>query len=680
LVYSTYLGGSNNDLANGITVDATGSAYVVGVTDSTDFPAQSAYQDTLRGSQNAFVTKLAPAGNALLYSTFLGGTYGDAALAVAVDGAGAAYVAGQTSSGDFPTQSPFQANFAGGLTDAFVAKLALEQLTPIVVDTIPTGLAIYVDGAPLTAPQAFNWVPGSVHTIGTSSPQQSGGTQYGFTSWSDDGAQTHTITTPSSATEYVAVFIGEYPLILNASPPQGGRVTVTGDSLDGYWIGILTVLATPNSGYQFDGWSGDLTGSLNPAPLAMSAPRNVTANFSVQYTSITVATNPPGLAIYVDGASMTAPQTFSWVSGTGHTIGVYSPQQGAGASYTFVNWSDGGGQTHNITVGSVAATYTATFKAAYQLTTSASPPVGGTVTASPASADGYYNGGSSVQLTATANPGYLFSGWSGGLTGSANPQSLVMSAPRSVTATFTAVGPLISGVVDSAGYRPTIAPNSFVSIFGSNFTSWTGDWSDYATNGNLPTTLGGVQVLIDGKNCFVSYASPTQVNVLTPLDTATGSVSVEVITAQGTATSTATMAQVAPALFGYTLSSGTFYAVAQIANTATIVAPAGTFGSATPSRPAQAGDYLVLYAIGMGSTNPAAPSGVVLPTYYPVSDLSSVKVTFGSANATVLWAGMVYAGEFQVNVQVPSGLSGDEPVVMTVGGQSTQPNAYLTFQ
>jgi uncharacterized protein (TIGR03437 family) len=568
---------------------------------------------------------------------------------------------------------------ASPAADTSRSRLATQQLTPIVVDTVPTGLAIYVDSVPLTAPQLFNWAPGSVHTIGTISPQRSGGTQYGFDSWSDHGAQTHTITTPSSATEYVALFLGEYPLILSANPPAGGKVTVTGDSQDGYWIGLLTVLATPYTGYQFDGWSGDLTGSTNPAPLWMSAPRNVTANFSVLYSAVTVATNPPGLAIYVDGASLTAPQTFSWVSGAGHTIGVYSPQQGSGASYVFANWSDGGGQTHNITVGSVAATYTATFTAAYQLTTTASPAAGGTVTASPASATGYYGGGSSVQLTATANPGYSFAGWSGALTGSANPQSLVMSAPRNVNALFSISGPLISAVVDSASYRPTIAPNSFVTIYGSNFTSSTEDWSGSAPNGVLPTTLGGVQVLIDGKNCFVSYASPGQVNVLTPLDTASGSVSVEVITPQGTAMSTATMAQVAPALFGYTLSSGTFYAVAQIANTATIVAPVGTFGSA-PSRPAKAGDYVVLYAIGMGSTNPAAPSGVVLPTAYPVSDLSSVKVTFGSVPATVSWAGMVYAGEFQVNVLVPSGLSGDEPVVMTVGGQSTQANTYLTFQ
>jgi uncharacterized protein (TIGR03437 family) len=70
----------------------------------------------------------------------------------------------------------------------------------------------------------------------------------------------------------------------------------------------------------------------------------------------------------------------------------------------------------------------------------------------------------------------------------------------------------------------------------------------------------------------------------------------------------------------------------------------------------------------------------VLATAYPISDLSSVKVKFGSVDAPVSWAGLVYAGEFQVNVLVPPGLSGDQPVVLTVGGQSTQPNAFLNFQ
>jgi uncharacterized protein (TIGR03437 family) len=233
-------------------------------------------------------------------------------------------------------------------------------------------------------------------------------------------------------------------------------------------------------------------------------------------------------------------------------------------------------------------------------------------------------------------------------------------------------------VLDSASGRTIIAPNSFASISGSGFTSWKGDWTGAIQNGVLPTTLGGVQVRINGKNCFINYVQSDQLNILTPFDTASGSVSVEVITAEGTAAATAVMAPVAPALFGYTL-AGRFYAVAQIANTTIIVAPIGTFGSA-PSRPAQAGDYLTLWALGMGSTDPAAPAGRVLGTAYPVSDLSSVKVRFGSVDAPVSWAGLVMAGLFQVNVLVPPGLSGDQQVVMTVDGHSTQANAFLSFQ
>jgi uncharacterized protein (TIGR03437 family) len=194
----------------------------------------------------------------------------------------------------------------------------------------------------------------------------------------------------------------------------------------------------------------------------------------------------------------------------------------------------------------------------------------------------------------------------------------------------------------------------------------------------LPTTLGGVQVRINGRDCFVNYVQSNQLNVLTTFDAASGSVPVEVVTAQGTATSTAVMAQVAPNLFGYTVANR-FYAVAHIANTTIVVAPVGTFGSA-PSRPAHAGDYLTLWVIGMGSTNPAAPAGRVLETAYPISDLSRVRVRFGSVEATVSWAGLVYAGEFQVNVLVPPGLSGDQPVVLTVDGQSTQAGAFLNFQ
>ena len=125
LVYSTYLGGSgaNGDDGKGIAVDAAGSAYVTGTTHSTDFPIQSPYLPTYQGgTYDAYVTKLTPAGNALVYSTYLGGSGSDYCLAITVDPAGSAYVTGVTQSTDFPTQSAYQATSPGG-GDAFVTKL-----------------------------------------------------------------------------------------------------------------------------------------------------------------------------------------------------------------------------------------------------------------------------------------------------------------------------------------------------------------------------------------------------------------------------------------------------------------------------------------------------------------------------------------------------------------------------
>ena len=122
LVYSTYLGGGGEDSGNGIALDPAGSAHVTGFTNSTNFPVANAIQSTLRGDFDAFVTKLNPAGTALVYSTYLGGGGEDAGNGIALDSAGNAHVGGGTGSADFPTASPIQTALRGDF-DAFVAKL-----------------------------------------------------------------------------------------------------------------------------------------------------------------------------------------------------------------------------------------------------------------------------------------------------------------------------------------------------------------------------------------------------------------------------------------------------------------------------------------------------------------------------------------------------------------------------
>ena len=122
LLYSTYLGGTGFDAGTSIAVDGMGNAYVTGNTTSTNFPTQNPFQGSNAGNFDVFITKLNASGSALVYSTYLGGSSRDTDSAIAVDAAGNAYVTGATESTNFPTKNPLQASI-GVSADAFVAKL-----------------------------------------------------------------------------------------------------------------------------------------------------------------------------------------------------------------------------------------------------------------------------------------------------------------------------------------------------------------------------------------------------------------------------------------------------------------------------------------------------------------------------------------------------------------------------
>ena len=122
LVYSTFLGGSDVDQGTAITVDAQGAAYVAGNTNSTNFPTTGPLQATKGGDPDAFVTKLDPAGGATVYSTYVGGSGADGANAIAVDRTGSAHVVGTTGSANLVSAKAVQGQKSGG-DDAFVVKL-----------------------------------------------------------------------------------------------------------------------------------------------------------------------------------------------------------------------------------------------------------------------------------------------------------------------------------------------------------------------------------------------------------------------------------------------------------------------------------------------------------------------------------------------------------------------------
>jgi FG-GAP-like repeat/Beta-propeller repeat len=124
LVYSTFLGGAELDICSGLAIDQTDDAYVTGTTYSANYPTRAALQGSLAGTATAFVSEINPLGSALVYSTLLGGSNIDNGNGIAVDATGAAYVAGATSSADFPlTPGAFQTGL-NGLYNAFVSKIS----------------------------------------------------------------------------------------------------------------------------------------------------------------------------------------------------------------------------------------------------------------------------------------------------------------------------------------------------------------------------------------------------------------------------------------------------------------------------------------------------------------------------------------------------------------------------
>lgn len=151
LAYSTYLGGAGEDLILGMAIDLASNVYLTGSTTSDNYPKQGAIQNARGGLDDAFLTKLNPAGAALVYSTYLGGTLEDVGFAVTIDSIGDPFVVGRTKSTDFPTLAPLQTNNAGA-ADAFLTQYD-PFLTGIVFSTYlggagdDQGSAIAIDAA-----------------------------------------------------------------------------------------------------------------------------------------------------------------------------------------------------------------------------------------------------------------------------------------------------------------------------------------------------------------------------------------------------------------------------------------------------------------------------------------------------------------------------------------------------
>jgi uncharacterized protein (TIGR03437 family) len=234
--------------------------------------------------------------------------------------------------------------------------------------------------------------------------------------------------------------------------------------------------------------------------------------------------------------------------------------------------------------------------------------------------------------------------------------------------------PTVTSVVNGASALPGVAPNSWVTIFGSNLAS-TAYWTNLIVDGTLPTSVGGVRVMIGGMPAYISYTSPGQINAIAPA-TSSGPVSVTVTNSGATSAAfTATSTEYAPAFFVW---PGNQAVATHLDNT--FAAKAGTFAGVS-TVPAKPGETITLWGTGFGPTTPAAPVGSVVPAT-PTYNLSTLPtVTLNGSSVTVVGAALApgAAGLYQVNIQIPSAIAnGDFPVQATIGGVTSPPGIILS--
>jgi phosphatidylinositol-3-phosphatase len=234
--------------------------------------------------------------------------------------------------------------------------------------------------------------------------------------------------------------------------------------------------------------------------------------------------------------------------------------------------------------------------------------------------------------------------------------------------------PTISAVVNGASFAPGFAPGSWVAIAGTNLAVSTRGWrADEIGGGKLPTSLDGVSVTVNGSPAFISYVSPTQLNVQAPSDSSIidgQRVPVTVTSPTGTVSATGIARLIAPAMFLIDSQR-----VAAINLDGSIVAPAGAYAG---SRPAKPGEFVEQFLTGLGPTNPLVPAGQLFSAPAPITN--PISVTVGGKPATVSFAGLVVPGLYQVNLVVPDVPDGDNQVGLQIGNVPSQNTGLLAVQ
>ena len=387
VVYSTYLGGTNFDVGQGIAADSQGNAYVTGYTASTNFPVTTVlapllgqlndvtnarlttvrdFAGIVQPQYDAFVAKIAPLGSNLVYCAYLGGSNNDSGFRIRLDGAGGVYLCGSSYSADFPIVPLLTTNIVPhGTTnnyyyfsgDAFLTKLVERDNLPVIQYSL-------LFGGPLDE-TAWDLAldPVTTNIFITGSTTSTNFPSFPFSATNAPFLQQTNITRSNDV--FVAAFapttlVGTNYFLTNAlvdgrRQPIFVAVVVTNQVLtnlyavmfgglrDDFGLGIdVDRLGNAIVGGQTVSGEFPVVEPLQPVLVGQSAGFLAKIQFADALSAVTIDTVPPNLLVVVDGFTNRAPVLTNWVYGSGHTLAAPPVESGSpGTEFVWSSWSNG---------------------------------------------------------------------------------------------------------------------------------------------------------------------------------------------------------------------------------------------------------------------------------------------------------------------------------------------------
>jgi uncharacterized protein (TIGR03437 family) len=703
LVYSTYLesGGSfNNEHGDGIAVDSAGNAYVTGTTQSTTFPTTpDGFQSLVGNNYKCFATKLSPAGDRLVYSTYLSGTATEMGHGVALDALGNAYFAGQTSSAEFPvTPGAFQ-NVATPCCSGkvFVTVISADAGVTL-TQTGFTFQAVQGGGAP--SPKTFRFFNSTSRVLSftVAATTLSGG------AWLS--------ASPSSGS-----INPDQPASINVSANQAGlspgdyygqmRIDAPGAPNSPEFLTVVLNVSPPGTnpgpvveptGLVFVGVIGATT------PAAQSVRITNLTNRASSFTATGSSTTGPVWFTISPATGSVAPNqpvTVKVQPNSGLPAGIYRgslmlqfPQDNATRTVdlllvvtTVLNPSTALEATPAATATCTAAKLLPVFTtlgsnfnapAAWpaaievNVTDDCGSPVrtGSVVTA-------FSNGDPPLNL-ASQQDGHWSATWAPqNARTSAMVVTVTAQQPQTSLQGTVQIGgnvqdnpniPALGALVSAGSFTPMArpSPGELVSVFGLNLA----DGIEFASSLPLKTQMQGTLIAFGGRPLPLVYTNPNQVNAMLPYGITPGT-TYQLIVTRGNRLSvpqSLTVAAAEPAIFSID-SSGKGQGDIFVYRSATEQI------LAAPGQPAKAGDILIIYCAGLGGVDPLIDAGVAVDRL--IRTMNPIGLTIGGVQAQVSFSGLTggLTGLYQINATMPDGVTpGDAvPVVLTLGSISSPP-------